>query len=119
MRRQWLRVRALGRSQRGSAIAEFAIALPAVVLVLLVMSAMISAQGKQILLQDSAADAARLIARDDDVVRAESAITTALSGATMDVTFVDGDVCVTASATVSIVVPLTLSARACALAGGL
>ncbi len=115
----WRHVCVLLASQRGSATAEFAIALPAIVLMLLVMSAMIAAQGKQILLQDAAADAARLIARDDDIVRAESAITGVVPGASMRVVLEGGDVCITASATVSIVVPLTLSARACALAGGL
>lgn len=105
-------------SQRGSATAEFAIALPATMLIILVMSAMVGAQGKQILLQDAAADAARLIARDDDIARAEASIITAVAGATMQIDFVDRSVCVTAAAPAIVMVPITLSAQACALAGG-
>ncbi|MGF3053266.1 TadE family type IV pilus minor pilin [Microbacterium sp. YY-03] len=116
--RWWPRVRALAVTERGSATAEFAIALPAIMVAILVMSALISAQGKQILLQDAAADAARLIARDDDIARAESTIATAVPGAAMNIAFDGSAVCVTASAAATVVVPLTLSARACALAGG-
>lgn len=105
-------------SERGSATAEFAIALPAVMLVLFLMSALISAQGQQILLQDAAADAARLIARNDDIARAEASIDAAVAGAQMNIVADETLVCVTASATVTVMVPLTLSARSCALAGG-
>jgi len=103
---------------RGSVVAEFAVALPAVALVLLLGAGSLGACARQVRLQDAAADAARLIARDDAEVRAWAVIEYAVPGASA-VTERRGDlVCVTASASAS-VLPVALSATSCALDGGL
>ncbi|NNH05284.1 hypothetical protein HLA99_15670, partial [Microbacterium ulmi] len=51
--------------ERGSATAEFAIALPAVGLVLLLGAGALAAGATTVRLQDAAADAARLAARGE------------------------------------------------------
>lgn len=103
---------------RGSVVAEFAVALPAVALVLLLGAGSLGACARQVRLQDAAADAARLIARGDAEVRARAVIEYAVPGASA-VTERRGDlVCVTASASAS-VLPVALSATSCALDGGL
>ncbi len=105
------------RDERGSAAAEFAVALPAALLVLLLTIGAGTAQAQRIALQDAVADAARLIARGDDPARAGSLVDRATAGATMSVAN-DGDlVCVTAHATSRVVpsVPIAWSVSACAL----
>jgi Flp pilus assembly protein TadG len=57
--------------------AEFAVALPAVVLVLVLGVSALSAAGRQVRLQDAAADAARLVGRGEDPARAGSAVAAA------------------------------------------
>jgi Flp pilus assembly protein TadG len=103
---------------RGSVVAEFAVALPAVVLVLLLGAGSLGACARQVRLQDAAADAARLIARDDAEARAWAVVESAVPGASA-VAERRGDlVCVTTTAVAS-VLPVTLSATSCALDGGL
>ena len=53
------------RDERGSAVAEFAVALPAVLLVLLTLLGGVQVAGLQLRAQDAAADAARSWARGD------------------------------------------------------
>ena len=72
--------RGLG-DDRGSVVAEFAIALPAVALVLLLGAGTLGACARQVRLQDAAADAARLVARGETHARASSAVTAAVSDA--------------------------------------
>lgn len=107
-----------GLGERGSVVAEFAIALPAVVLVLLFGAAALHASTTAVRLQDAASDAARIVARGEPDARAAQIMQSAVAGSTIGIAR-DGDVvCVTASA-VAPVIALGLSARACALAGGL
>ncbi|HWM15163.1 MAG TPA: TadE family type IV pilus minor pilin [Microbacterium sp.] len=108
--------RGLG-DDRGSVVAEFAIALPAVALVLLMGAGALSTCAQQVRLQDAAADAARLSARGESDARARAAVSAAVPGAAVDIGARGDLVCVTASANSSL--PITLSATSCALAGGL
>lgn len=105
-------------SERGSVTAEFAVVLPAVVLVVLVGVAALGAGARVVRLQDAAADAARLVARGEAVERAYSVVAAAGGSARVETR---GDlVCVVASAPVPLALPIPeLSATSCALAGGL
>lgn len=108
-------------SDAGSSAAEFAIVLPAIMLIVIVGVSATAAQAQRVLLQDAVADAARLIARGDDAERADALIAEAVPGATMSIGAESDLVCVTASVPVAIVptISVTVSARACALGGGL
>jgi Flp pilus assembly protein TadG len=110
--------RGLG-DDRGSVVAEFAVALPAVALVLLLGAGTLGACARQVRLQDAAADAARLVARGETHARASSAVTAAVSDAAAAVDRRGDLVCVIASAPAYGAVPITLSATSCALDGGL
>ncbi|BDV31363.1 TadE family type IV pilus minor pilin [Microbacterium terricola] len=108
-----MRRRRLG-DDRGSVVAEFAVALPAVVLVLALGAGALAASGRQVRMQDAAADAARLAARGESDARVRAA---APGAATVIST--EGDlVCVRLTAPGPLP-GLTLSASSCALAGGL
>jgi Flp pilus assembly protein TadG len=103
---------------RGSVTAEFAVALPAVVIVVALSVTALAAGARQVRLQDAAADAARLIARGEDDGRAAEVVAAAVGGSDMSVAHPGDLVCVVATAPAGIP-GLTLSARSCALAGGL
>ncbi|MBP2437481.1 TadE family type IV pilus minor pilin [Microbacterium amylolyticum] len=107
------------RDDRGSASAEFAVALPAAVLVVALGIGALAAAGTQVRLQDAASNAARLIARGEPE-RAPGVVHAAVSGAHAAIGR-DGDlVCVTATHRVSIgVFSLPLSATGCALESGI
>ena len=108
--------RGLG-DDRGSVVAEFAVALPAVALVLLLGAGTLGACARQVRLQDAVADAARLAARGEPEA-APSVVAGAVSGAR---TFIDrrGDlICVQATASAVSPLPITLAADSCALDGG-
>lgn len=108
-----------GPADRGSVAAEFAVVLPAVVLVLLLTAGALGASARQVRLQDAAADAARLVAREEPVGRAQSAVADAVSGAIASISYRGDIVCVTATAPTSVpLVPARLEASSCALAGG-
>ncbi|MFB8387188.1 TadE family type IV pilus minor pilin [Microbacterium sp. NPDC055910] len=110
-----MRARAI-RDDTGAVAAEFAVALPAIVLVLLLAAGALGAASRHVRLQDAAADAARILARGDPASRATSAVASAVPGAGVAV-HEDGDVvCVTATAPA--LLALTLTATGCALAGG-
>jgi len=100
---------------RGSVVAEFAIALPAVVLVLLLGAGALGVASRQVRLQDATADAARLAARGEPDARVRS-IVAAADGATTGIEQRGDLVCVTASTGTGL--PVTVSATSCALAGG-
>lgn len=102
---------------RGSVVAEFAVALPAVVLVLLLGMGALAAGARHVRLQDAAADAARLAARGESAERVEATVAAGSPGATATIERQGDLVCVTA--TVPSGLPAVLVARSCALAGGL
>jgi Flp pilus assembly protein TadG len=105
---------------RGAVAAEFAVVLPAVVLVILFGMGALGAASRHVLLQDAAADAARLAARGEPEHRVRAAVVAAVPTATVRVAHREDLVCVTASAPPGGgPVLLTVSASACALAGGL
>jgi hypothetical protein len=99
-------------AERGSVTAEFAAALPAVLLCLALCIGAIQATGQQARLLDHAATAARLIGRGDAAPRAPD-------GATRRVGVDDGLVCVTVTAPSGGAglgaLGLTASARSCVL----
>jgi Flp pilus assembly protein TadG len=104
---------------RGSVTAEFAVALPAIVLLLVLCVGALSSAGRQVRLQDATADAARLIARGDEEGRALGLVATVAPGARASVAR-DGDtVCVTGSApAAALLAGVRLAATSCALDGG-
>src|SRR6478735_6962196 len=83
---------------RGSVVAEFAVALPAVVLVLALAAGALGAGIRQIRLQDAAADAARLVARGESSSRALGVLTDAVPGSEAEISRPGDLVCVAASA---------------------
>jgi hypothetical protein len=101
---------------RGSVTAEFAVALPAIVLVLMLSLGALAAGMTAVRLQHAAAESARLFGRGDDD-RARAVV--AGIGATASVGREDTLVCVDLSAPIPGPVPLgPLTARSCALDGG-
>ncbi|WP_375385597.1 TadE family type IV pilus minor pilin [uncultured Microbacterium sp.] len=102
----------------GAVVAEFAVALPAVAVVLLLAAGALGACAQQVRLQDAAADAARLAGRGESEARVLSTVAEVGGAAAIDHR---GDlVCVTASSSglVSLGSLGALSATSCALAGG-
>ncbi len=111
--------RAVSRSgERGSATAEFAVVVPAVVLLIALTVGSLAAAGRQVRLEQAAAQAARLAARGESDARV-AGIVTAVAGGTLGGVDRDGDlVCVTTTASAGVPLPLpALTARSCALAG--
>lgn len=106
---------------RGSVAAEFAVVLPAVILVLALGMGALGTGARHVRLQDAAADAARLVARGEPDGRAGEIIAGAVAGAGAAVSRRADLVCVVASVDVRVagVIPVSLSATSCALAGGL
>lgn len=102
---------------RGAVVAELAVALPAVIVVVLLGVGALASASRQVRLEDAAADAARLAARGESSERIAAAVAAAAPGALERVSTRDDLVCVTVTA--DAVPPLTLSATSCALAGGL
>lgn len=107
------------RDDRGSVTAEFAVVVPAALLVVMLCVATLLAAGTQIRLEHAAAQAARLVARGEDEERARSAVAAAVPGAGLQLRG-DGDlICAVASAAANVPLPLPpLRAESCALAGG-
>ncbi|MDJ0338164.1 TadE family type IV pilus minor pilin [Cryobacterium sp. PH31-O1] len=109
------------RDNRGSTTAEFATALPAVVLVLVCCLGAVQVVGVQVRLTDAAASAARALARGDSAGRAAGLVRNAVTGASLSSDRRGEFVCtrVTAQGLPGLFVALTLEAHSCALAGGL
>ena len=105
--------------ERGSVVAEFAIALPAVMLVLILGIGALGTSARHVRLQDAAADAARLAARGEPDERVHGILAAAVAGAIGEIEQRGELVCVTAAATAAVGLPITVSATSCALAGGL
>lgn len=103
---------------RGSVTAEFAVVVPAVVLLVALTAGSLAVVGRQIRLEHAVAQAARLAARGD-AERAGRIVADIAGGQVVGVG-PDGDlVCVAATASPGLVLPLPdLSARSCALDGG-
>ncbi len=113
-----MRCRFRASREHGSITAEFAVALPAVVLVLACCLSGVQVAGQQLRLQDAAASAARAAARGGD-----PAVAARLAPGATASRFSDGDlVCVrltaASAALVGTIMQLTLSASSCALGGG-
>lgn len=108
-----------GLGDRGSVVAEFAVALPAVALVILLGAGTLGACARQVRLQDAAADAARLAARGESDSRVHETVGSAGGGASATISYRGDLVCVTASTSSAGLLPIGLSAVSCALEGGL
>jgi Flp pilus assembly protein TadG len=102
---------------RGAVVAEFAVALPAIVLVLALGVGALAGAARQVRLQDAVADAARLSARGESDQRARDAVSAAVAGASVEIAPRGDLVCVRASA--SALFGFRIEATGCALGGGL
>ncbi|MFT4123556.1 MAG: TadE family type IV pilus minor pilin [Microbacteriaceae bacterium] len=114
--------RPAGGGDRGAATAEFAAALPAVVLVVAGCLTGLQFVGEQVRLQDAAAGAARAVARGEDEASAAARAARLVPGATVRFG-VEGELeCASVSLrtrAAGALLRLTLAARSCALGGGL
>lgn len=100
----------------GTVTAEFAITLPAVLVVIALVVSSLFAAGRAISLEHAAAQSARSIARGDDAASIAAATRV---GAGRSVSASADLVCVTLTAPAGVPLPLPdLSATSCALAGG-
>jgi Flp pilus assembly protein TadG len=109
------------RTERGSITAEFAVVLPAVLLVLVLCVGAASVSVQRVEAQSAASAAARILARGDGEGAAAGAVGRLAPGARMD-SARDGDfVCVSVTSTARFVAArsagVRLTGRACALSG--
>ena len=117
----WCAVRSASgsRADRGSITAEFATALPAVVLVLAGCFGAVQVVGVQVRVTDAAATAARALSRGDSVGRAAALVAGAVPGASLSEERRGDFVCARVTATgTGMFAGLTLQSSSCALAGG-
>ncbi|MGV8897551.1 MAG: TadE family type IV pilus minor pilin [Rhodoglobus sp.] len=113
------RGRRRARDDDGSVTAEFAVTMPAVILLLACCLSGVQGAAEQLRLQDAAASAARSLARGDS---AAAVVTRLAPGATVTERS-DGELdCVTlttrSTAIVGVIAGFTLAATSCALSGG-
>lgn len=110
----------LHRDDRGSVAAEFAVVVPAVVLVVLLAVTTLAAAGRQVRLEQAAAQGARLAARGEGHDRVRAAVAALVEGVSVAIRS-DGEfACVDATVAQAVPLPLPpLRATGCALAGGL
>jgi Flp pilus assembly protein TadG len=105
---------------RGSVTAEFAVALPAIALVLAACLASVVLVAQQVRLQDAAADAARALGRGEAAGAAGSIADRVSGGARLSSWTEDPFVCVALSADgAGLLAAIELRAESCAVAGGL
>lgn len=105
------------RDARGSVSAEFAVTVPAVVVVIVLAVSALGVGGRQVRLEQGVAQAARLAARGESAERIASAVAV-VPGSRSAVERTGDTVCVAASAASGTPLPLPdLHARSCALAG--
>ncbi|RWZ46281.1 hypothetical protein ELQ90_14570 [Labedella phragmitis] len=109
------------RAERGSIAAEFAVVLPAVLLVLVLCVGAASVSLQRIEVQSAASAASRILARGDGLGAATGAVGRLAPGARLAAAR-DGDfVCATVASTARFVAARTagvrLTGRACALSG--
>lgn len=109
----------LHRDDRGSVAAEFAVVVPAVVLVVLLAVTTLAAAGRQVRLEQAAAQGARLAARGESDDRVRTVTAALVDGASVSIRS-DGDfACVDATVSPGVPLPLPpLRATGCAVAGG-
>ncbi len=100
---------------RGAVAAEFAVAMTAIVVVVMLAIGALGAAARQVALQDAVADAARLAARSEPEARVIGAVSAVVPGAGVQIGRSDDLVCVTGTATT---VGIDIRATGCALAGG-
>jgi Flp pilus assembly protein TadG len=104
---------------RGSVTAEFAVALPAIALVLAACLASVQLVGQHVRLTDAAADAARALGRGESAAEAGAIADRVSGGATLRFTEEGVFVCVTLRAPGrGILAPIELRAESCAVTGG-
>ena len=105
------------RGERGSAVAEFAVALPAVLLVLGMVLGGIQLGALQLRLQDAAADAARSLGRGDSASSLAARLDRQVSGARWSSSRSGALVCahlVASAGGPAALLGLTVSASSCA-----
>ncbi|MFJ4038383.1 TadE family type IV pilus minor pilin [Microbacterium sp. NPDC090007] len=101
--------------EHGAVSAEFAIALPAVLVVLALGLGVLGTAAMGVRLQHAATESARLLGRGDP----DALAVVAEAGGTAGVDRHDGVVCVTATTSARVALPLPpVTVRACALDGG-
>lgn len=122
-------VRSLRRSgtaarltERGSVTAEFAVVIPAVVLVLAFCLAGVQVTGQNVRLQDVASDAARILGRGESVAAAEQFVARTFPAARLRASSRGDAICVDLHLPIALpgasAVAFTHTATSCALAGG-
>ncbi|MDQ0895292.1 Flp pilus assembly protein TadG [Agromyces ramosus] len=105
---------------RGSVTAEFAVALPAIALVLAACLASVQLVAEQVRLTDAAADAARALGRGETEAVAAAIADRITGGAALAVSAEAPFVCVTlSSAGDGFLAAIELRAESCAVSGGL
>jgi len=102
-------------NDRGAVTAEFAVALPAILVVLALAVGALSAAAGAVRLQHAAAEASRLLGRGEDDATAFAPVVRAGGSARVDRG--DGLVCVDASLAAPVPFP-PVAVRSCALDGG-
>lgn len=110
-------------TERGSVAAEFAVVVPAVILVLASCIVALQLVGLQLRLQDAAAAAARTVARGESVGSAAQRVGALVPGATIARSDRGDLVCVRAVASAGgtiagLIGAATVGASSCAMAGG-
>lgn len=105
----------LARDERGTAAAEFAVVVPAALLLIAFTVSALTTVSLQVRIEQAAAHAARLASRGDDASRAAAGLADARVGVHRE-----GDlVCADVQADPPLPLLPTLRATSCALAGGL
>ena len=106
--------------ERGSVTAEFAVALPAIAVVLAACLGSVQLAAQQVRLTDAAADAARALGRGESAAEAAAIADRVSGGAALQVSHDEPFVCVTLSASgVGVLAAVRLQAESCAVSGGL
>ena len=114
MRSRW------GERERGSVTAEFAVALPAIALVLAASLAAVHVAAVQVRLADAAADAARALGRGESDAVAAGIASRNAGGARLSTSVDETFVCATLSGHAGgVLSALELRAESCAMRGGL
>ena len=104
---------------RGSVTAEFAVALPAIALVLAACLASVVLVAQQVRLTDAAADAARALGRGESAAEAAAIADRVSGGASIATWTEDPFVCVALSRRGSgVLAAVELHAESCAVGGG-
>ncbi len=110
---------AVAADENGSAVAEFAVALPAVLLVLAMVLGGVELGARQVRVQDAAADAARSLGRGDPVPALEARLARQVPGARWSSSRSGALVCahlVASAGGPAALLGLTVSATSCAQA---